>query len=223
MANVQPNQVNYESLYQPTLIDVTSTKWDKFGYTLIFCSTIIMSLQALHVGPQWIWTMSDDVTTVLFTFELGIRMFEKGYLFFEEEERNWNFFDTLVVAISLGSMILAGKGSGGSKDGKANCKHHKHHCHNEKKGAAASASMQKIKAMRTLRLLRLLRLLRFFKGIEKVNQLVDLFLNFLQLSFVGAIVLSALLALILTLVVATWAGAKAWLRVHTLPQLPKLE
>mmetsp|Transcript_8596 Transcript_8596/g.14016 ORF Transcript_8596/g.14016 Transcript_8596/m.14016 type:complete len:221 (-) Transcript_8596:78-740(-) len=220
MANVQPNQVNYESLYQPTLIDVTSTKWDKFGYTLIFCSTIIMSLQALHVGPQWIWTMSDDVTTVLFTFELGIRMFEKGYLFFEEEERNWNFFDTLVVAISLGSMILAGKSSGGSK---AHCKHHEHHCHNEKKGAAASASMQKIKAMRTLRLLRLLRLLRFFKGIEKVNQLVDLFLNFLQLSFLGAIVLSALMALILTLVVATWAGAKAWLRVHTLPQLPKLE
>lgn len=222
MAGAQPNAVDYESLYQPTCIDVTGTKWERFGYALIFTSTIIMSLQALHVGPQWIWTMADDVTTILFTFELVIRMFEKGYLFFEEEEKNWNFFDTLVVAISLGSMILAGKGSA-SEGSSHQCKHGHSHCKDNEGGGASAASMQKIKMMRTLRLLRLLRLLRFFKGIEKVNQIVDLFLKFLQLAFLGAIVLAALVALILTMFVAVGAGTKAWLRVHTLPKMPKFE
>jgi len=65
-----------------------------------------MILQNLKIGPQWVWTLADNVTTVLFTFELLVRVFEKGYLFFVEEDKYWNFFDTLVVFISVGSMVI---------------------------------------------------------------------------------------------------------------------
>merc|ERR1712032_794047 len=137
---------------------------------------------------------ADDVTTVLFTFELLTRIFEKGYLFFTEEEKNWNFFDSFVVAISLGSMVLSSSSPPPSAAAETHRGHH--HGGGGGNGAAADASggssMNQIKALRTLRLLRLLRLLRFFKGIEQVNKLVELFLKSLQLAFVGAIVISAL-------------------------------
>eukprot|EP00913_Durusdinium_trenchii_P016140 g15169.t1 len=114
-----------EALYQPTCLNVHGARlafgdavsfcysseswfgrWTNFGYALIGASTVIMACQSLHLGPAWIWKRADDTTTVLFTVELLVRIFEKGYLFFVEDDKNWNFFDALVVAISLFSMVM---------------------------------------------------------------------------------------------------------------------
>eukprot|EP00927_Polykrikos_kofoidii_P047660 TRINITY_DN41931_c0_g1_i1.p1 TRINITY_DN41931_c0_g1~~TRINITY_DN41931_c0_g1_i1.p1 ORF type:complete len:190 (-),score=16.64 TRINITY_DN41931_c0_g1_i1:155-724(-) len=100
---------SYERVYQPHFIDVSAKPWEKFGYALITISTVIMVVQACGAGPIWLWERADDVMTILFTFELLMRIFEKGYLFFTDVEKNWNFFDTLVVAISLFSMVIAAK------------------------------------------------------------------------------------------------------------------
>lgn len=203
----------YESPYQVTLIDVTSTRWDHFGNGLICISTIIMALTNLKIGPQWIWTLADNVTTVLFTFELLVRVCEKGYLFFVEEGKYWNFFDTLVVTISLGSMIITMK----TQDNEHRGHHHKHG-HGQGGGAAS-----KLKVLRVLRLLRLLRLLRVLKGIEKVTSFVDVFLRSVAWSFIFIIVATAMISLLMTMLVGLWAGGKAWLKVHTLPSLPRIE
>lgn len=209
----------YEEAYQPTLINVAGKHWDLFGNGLIFLSTFIMLFQNLKIGPQWVWTLADNFTTVLFTFELGVRILEKGYLFFVEEGKYWNFFDTLVVGISLGSMIIT------MKEGANN--HHSIHLHNHGKhkdedegGGGGTAS--KLKVLRVLRLLRLLRLLRVLKGIEKVTGFVDLFLKGVAWSFIGIIVAVGLVSLIVTMLVALWAGGRSWLQVHQLPSLPKI-
>eukprot|EP00747_Dinoflagellata_sp_TGD_P207362 gnl/TRDRNA2_/TRDRNA2_80933_c0_seq2.p1 gnl/TRDRNA2_/TRDRNA2_80933_c0~~gnl/TRDRNA2_/TRDRNA2_80933_c0_seq2.p1 ORF type:complete len:205 (+),score=33.83 gnl/TRDRNA2_/TRDRNA2_80933_c0_seq2:43-657(+) len=203
-----PDEIDIESLYQPTCINVTSTRWDKFGYVLIFTSTAIMLFSGVGVGPKWIWKRADDVTTVLFTFELGTRMFEKGYLFYTEEERNWNFFDTLVVAISIMSMLIAWSAGGG-----AGSQH----------GDNAGAAMKKFKALRTLRLLRLLRLLRFLKGIGWVNDFVDVFLRSLVTAILSIVIFVSIVGLAATVMISLFMGAKAWLAVHELPKLPKID
>jgi len=207
----------YESPYQPMFIDVAGKKWDLFGNGLIGFSTIIMILQGAAIGPLWVWTLADNVTTVCFTFELLVRMFEKGYLFYVEEGKYWNFFDTLVVCISLGSMLLLGKKSHQDDSGNNNGHHHKH----DDSGGGGAAS--KLKVLRVLRLLRLLRLLRVLKGIEKVTVFVDYFLKSVAWSFIGTLVVAAMAALVLTMIVAVSAGAKAWLMVHKLPPMPKIE
>merc|ERR1719316_2103223 len=143
-----------------------------------------MALQNLKIGPQWVWVIFDNVTTVLFTFELLVRVFEKGYLFFVEEGKYWNFFDTLVVSISLGSMLLIKKPTEHE-----DIQHHHHHHHHHHGGGGGAAS--KLKVLRVLRLLRLLRLLRVLKGIEKVTGFVDLFLQSVAWSFIGILVISA--------------------------------
>mmetsp|Transcript_101950 Transcript_101950/g.287748 ORF Transcript_101950/g.287748 Transcript_101950/m.287748 type:complete len:212 (-) Transcript_101950:182-817(-) len=211
MATAGAQEVDYESVYQPTFVNVQGPKWEKLGYSLIGGSTVIMILQAAALGPAWVWERADDVTTVLFTFELFVRIFEKGYLFFTENERNWNFFDSLVVAISLFSMVLSAKTAQSQQAGKPGS------------GGGGGGAMKQMKVLRTLRLLRLLRLCRVFKGIEKVNNSVDTLLEGAAKIFVSIIVLCALLALIATMVVALFAGAKAWLREHTLPDMPKIE
>merc|ERR1711897_92227 len=115
-----------------------------------------MVMQGLGVGPHLLWKRADDVTTVLFTFELLVRVFEKGYLFCTESEKNWNFFDTLVVAISIFSMVITARAS-------------------QSNGHGSNNAMNKMKALRTLRLLRLLRLFRVLKScpVEKVNNFLD--------------------------------------------------
>mmetsp|Transcript_104196 Transcript_104196/g.269954 ORF Transcript_104196/g.269954 Transcript_104196/m.269954 type:complete len:211 (+) Transcript_104196:29-661(+) len=200
-----------EALYQPTFVDVEGAKWEKFGYILIACSTFIMIMQALGLGPSWVWVKADDATTVLFTFELFVRIFEKGYLFFTENEKNWNFFDSLVVAISLFSMVAAAKAA---QDATAADGHG---------SASNNAAMNKMKVLRTLRLLRLLRLFRVLKGIDKVNQFVDLGLNTVGVAFIALIVLAGIVCLLSTTAVAIWAAASAWLRTHSLPSLPQIE
>jgi len=199
----------YEKVYQVKCIDVTSREWEIFGYVLIASSTVIMSLQAVKVGPASVWKRADDVTTVLFTFELLVRIVEKGYLFFMEAEKHWNFFDSVVVAISLISMILSSK----EPDSATGAGH----------GAANNAGMKNMKMLRTLRLLRLLRVCRVFKGIANVNKFVDILLNSLGAVFLALIIGMSLLALFVTLAIALFAGAKAWLKTHALPQLPKVD
>lgn len=217
MSKAKPDQghllvatTDYEALYQPTYINVNGANWEKFGYGLIGCSTVIMILQAVKVGPDLIWKRADDVTTVLFTFELLVRVFEKGYLFFTEEQKNWNFFDSLVVAISLFSMVLSANVSQETTKGGSGA------------GSSNNAAMNKMKALRTLRLLRLLRLFRVFRGIEKVNQFVDLLLNSVGVIFLALIIITAFATLLCTVIVATWASGKAWLRTHSLPQFPEI-
>mmetsp|Transcript_8937 Transcript_8937/g.15778 ORF Transcript_8937/g.15778 Transcript_8937/m.15778 type:complete len:209 (-) Transcript_8937:38-664(-) len=199
-----------EALYQPTCLNVQGQRWTNFGYILIGGSTVIMTCQALGLGPGWIWKKADDCTTILFTFELLVRIFEKGYLFFVEDDKNWNFFDALVVAISLFSMIMAQQAASAS---------------NGHGGGPASNStaMNKMKVLRTLRLLRLLRLFRVFKGVEEVNRFVELLLNSVRMVFLSLIVAVAGIALLATVTIACGAGAKAWLRTHTLPSLPKID
>lgn len=199
----------YEELYQVTVINVSSKWWAHMGYCLIGCSAIIMLLQALSIGPSSVWKRADDVTTILFTIELLVRVFEKGYLFFTEEEKNWNFFDSLVVAISLFSMIISAKAA---QDANAQGGH-----------ASNGSAMNKMKLLRTMRLLRLLRLVRVCKSVEKVNQFVDLLLNSMGKIFVVLIIILAFSALVVTLVVAAYAGAKAWLMHHKMPTLPEIE
>merc|ERR1719422_1314565 len=133
-------------------------------------------------------------------------MFEKGYLFCTEQEKNWNFFDTLVVAISIFSMVVSAKAAQ-NNDGS-------HHSSNN--------AMNKMKALRTLRLLRLLRLFRVLKGcpIEKVNNFLDGALNLVVMTFIAITVAVAVVALLSTLGIACVAGAKAWLRTHHLPDMP---
>uniref|UniRef100_A0A6U8WF39 Ion transport domain-containing protein n=1 Tax=Zooxanthella nutricula TaxID=1333877 RepID=A0A6U8WF39_9DINO len=203
--------VDYEALYQPTCINVEGNKWGNIGYALIGFSTVIMVFQAVGVGPPWVWKRADDVTTVLFTIELLTRIFEKGYLFFTEAEKHWNFFDSLVVAISVISMCIAYKAAAD-----AAASHGGH-------GAANSAAMSKMKVLRTLRLLRLLRLFRVFKGIEKVNQFVDVALNSVGAAFLGMIVVLAAAAVLATTVVTVWTAGSAWLRVHHLPKPPEID
>mmetsp|Transcript_166300 Transcript_166300/g.534072 ORF Transcript_166300/g.534072 Transcript_166300/m.534072 type:complete len:159 (+) Transcript_166300:129-605(+) len=149
------DEVDLESEYQPTFINVEGPRWEKFGYALIGGSTCIMLFQAIGFGPSWVWKEADDISTVLFTFELFVRIFEKGYLFCTEQEKNWNFFDSLVVAISIFSMAISAKAAAdaGAANGHGS--------------TANNAAMNKMKALRTLRLLRLLRLFRIFRGIEK--------------------------------------------------------
>lgn len=198
----------YDTPYQWSIIDVEDKPWAIFGNALIGFSTLIMILQNLKIGPGWVYAIADDVTTVLFTIELLVRVFEKGYLFVVEEEKYWNFFDTLVVSISVGSMILVAKASHTKKKG-------------EDEGGGGGAA--KLKMLRVLRLLRLLRLLRVLKGIEKVTAFVDVFLRGIAWSFIFIIVTSSILALFITICVAFSAYAKAWLMVHKLPPLPKIE
>lgn len=205
---------DYEALYRPTCINVSGQKWERFGYVLIGCSTFIMLFQAIGLGPSVIWKRADDVMTVLFLFELLTRIFEKGYLFFTEDEKNWNLFDSLVVAISIFSMAVAVKAAQDEANAAAA----------GTSGAPASGgNMNKMKALRTLRLLRLLRLFRVLKGIEKVNQGVDMFLTGIGIVLAGIIVTAAVTALTITFVVALWVGGKAWLRSHTLPSLPEID
>lgn len=190
--------------YKKTCVNVNGKPWEYFGYSLIAFSTFIMICQSSGFGASWVWKTADDVSTVLFTLELGTRMFEKGYLFFfteDLEEKNWNFFDTLVVAISLGSMVItrSARTTAGNCSGDKGCE------------STGSDTMNKIKLLRTLRLLRLLRLLKVFKGAEKVDKLVGCFLAVLQRAFLVLIVVAGLLLVTVTMVITTWAGAKAWL------------
>jgi len=200
----------YEKVYQVTCIDVEGKRWEAFGYVLIGASTLIMALQAFGLGPATVWKRADDVTTVLFTFELCVRIVEKGYLFFMEAERHWNFFDSVVVAISLFSMILSAKASADAAAGGGH-------------GGASSAGMNKMKMLRTLRLLRLCRLCRIFKGIANVNKFVDVALQTVGALFLIMVVSISVLALFLTLAIACFTGAKAWLETHSLPKLPKVD
>jgi len=199
-----------EALYQPTCVDVEGVKWEKFGYILIACSTVIMTMQALGLGPSWVWVIADDATTILFTFELLVRVFEKGYLFFTEHEKNWNFFDSLVVAISLFSMMVAAKAAQDA----ASAGHG---------SSSNNGAMNKMKVLRTLRLLRLLRLFRVFKGIDKVNQFVDLGLNTVGVAFIAMTVGIGIICIMSTTCIAIWAAGGAWLRTHQLPALPQIE
>lgn len=206
-ADANNNGVDYEQVYQPTIINVNGPVWDRIGYVLIGSSIFIMAFQTVGVGPAEVWKNADDVTTVLFTFELFIRIFEKGYLFFTEEEKNWNFFDSLVVAISVFSMVVSAKAAQDAS-------------HN---GGANNTAMNKMKVLRTLRLLRLLRLFRCFKSIEKVNAFVDIMLSTCGMVFLLIIIICALLVLLSTTAVAVFAGGKAWLRTHALPQIPHVD
>lgn len=213
MSTVKVAEWDPESAYQPTCINVESPKWEKFGFTLIGGSTVVMLLGALGIGSPGVWKQADDISTVLFTLELFIRIFEKGYLFCSEAEKNWNFFDSLVVAISIFSMIIAAKadqGSSGSSSGDGG-------------SSANSSTMNKMKALRTLRLLRLLRLFRIFRGIEKVQLYVDSALNKVAICFITVIVVIAAACLFVTVGTAIWAAATAWLREHSIPKLPKIE
>jgi len=200
----------YEKVYQVKCIDVEGKKWEVFGYVLIAASTLIMGLQALGVGQACVWKRADDLTTVLFTFELFVRIFEKGYLFCMESEKHWNFFDSVVVAISLFSMILSAKASADAAAGGGH-------------GGANSASMNKMKMLRTLRLLRLCRVCRIFKGIANVNKFVDVALQTVGALFLILVVAISILALFVTISIAFFAGAKAWLETHSLPRLPKVD
>eukprot|EP00927_Polykrikos_kofoidii_P047661 TRINITY_DN41931_c0_g1_i2.p1 TRINITY_DN41931_c0_g1~~TRINITY_DN41931_c0_g1_i2.p1 ORF type:complete len:214 (-),score=22.24 TRINITY_DN41931_c0_g1_i2:155-796(-) len=202
---------SYERVYQPHFIDVSAKPWEKFGYALITISTVIMVVQACGAGPIWLWERADDVMTILFTFELLMRIFEKGYLFFTDVEKNWNFFDTLVVAISLFSMVIAAKAARHQGHGKQSVED------------GSGGAMKQMKVLRTLRLLRLLRVFRIFKSIDKVNLLVDMLLESVAIVFLGAIAMCALLALVSTVSVAFLAGGKAWLRTHELPRLPHID
>merc|ERR1712232_1407553 len=92
-----------------------------------------------------------------------------------------------------------------------------------KDGGGGGGAMKQMKVLRTLRLLRLLRLFRVFKGIEKVNNFVDTMLDGAAMFFIALIVVAALLALMSTLAIAIMTGAKAWLRQHSLPEMPKIE
>ncbi|CAE7033184.1 SCN10A [Symbiodinium natans] len=203
MAAAEEDQL--EALYQPTCLNVQGARWTNFGYALIGGSTIIMACQSLGIGPNWIWKSADDATTVLFTFELLVRIFEKGYLFFVEDDKNWNFFDALVVAISLFSMVMSQQAAA-SANGQA----------------PNGAAMQKMKVLRTLRLLRLLRLFRVFKGVEEVNRFVELLLNSVRTVFLSMVIVAAGVALVATAIIACGATAKAWLRDHSLPKLPEI-
>mmetsp|Transcript_39210 Transcript_39210/g.124643 ORF Transcript_39210/g.124643 Transcript_39210/m.124643 type:complete len:213 (+) Transcript_39210:126-764(+) len=206
----KPDQIlaDYEAVYQPKCVNVKGQRWTNCGYVLIGCSTVIMIMQALAVGPPWVWKRADDVTTVLFTLELLLRIFELEYEFFVGDEKTWNFFDTLVVAISVISMIIAAKAAQDQGNGGH---------------TANSAAMNKMKVLRTLRLLRLLRIFRVLKCVEKVNQCVETLLTCLQNVFVAFIAAAALVSLVATVVVAFWATARAWLREHSLPELPQID
>jgi len=201
----------YDTPYQWSIIDVEDKPWAIFGNALIGFSTLIMILQNLKIGPGWVYAIADDVTTVLFTIELLVRVFEKGYLFVVEEEKYWNFFDTLVVSISVGSMVAT-----------MNAGEVSHHKKKDEEGGGGGGAA-KLKMLRVLRLLRLLRLLRVLKGIEKVTAFVDVFLRGIAWSFIAIIVISSILALCITICVAFSAYAKAWLMVHKLPPMPKIE
>lgn len=190
-------------------MNVNGSKFERFGYVLIGFSTVIMALQAASLGPPTVWERADDITTVLFALELIVRIFEKGHLFFTEPERNWNFLDSLVVLISLCNMVLSLATGDASETGS--------------QGQSSGGAMKQMKALRTLRLLRLLRLCRVFKGIEKVNHIVDHALEGAIHVFVVVIFSVAVLALLATASVACFAGAKAWLTQHTLPEMPKIE
>jgi len=200
----------YEKVYQVKCVDVEGKQFEVFGYVLIGASTIIMALQAFGIGPADMWKRADDVTTVLFTIELLVRIAEKGYLFFMESERHWNFFDSVVVAISLFSMIVAANASADAAAGGGH-------------GGGNSAGMNKMKMLRTLRLLRLCRLCRIFKGIANVNKVVDIGLQTVGVLFLVLVVITSFLALFVTMAVAFWAGGKAWLKNNSLPQMPSVE
>mmetsp|Transcript_82282 Transcript_82282/g.209122 ORF Transcript_82282/g.209122 Transcript_82282/m.209122 type:complete len:213 (-) Transcript_82282:227-865(-) len=204
-------EIDPESEYQPTCINVEGPRWEKFGYALIGGSTIIMICQAIGFGPAMVWKTADDVSTVLFTIELFVRIFEKGYLFCTEQDKNWNFFDSLVVAISIFSMIIAAKSAADNATSKGHG------------GTGNSAAMNKMKALRTLRLLRLLRLFRIFRGVEKVQLYVDSALSMVAMTFISIIIFVSGVLLILTFCTSIWVAATAWLRVHDLPSLPSIE
>mmetsp|Transcript_22590 Transcript_22590/g.59677 ORF Transcript_22590/g.59677 Transcript_22590/m.59677 type:complete len:215 (-) Transcript_22590:210-854(-) len=214
MATAPSNNIDldaYEALYQPTCVNVEGAKWSYFGYGLIFGSTVIMILQGVGVGPDTLWKHCDDCSTVLFTLELLVRVFEKGYLFFTEQEKNWNVFDSLVVSISVFSMVVSIKVEQQQQtDGPGH-------------GGGNNAAMNKMKALRTLRLLRLLRLFKVFKGIEKVNLAVESLLNMVVNGLLGLAAVTAVVAMVTTLFVAFGLGGKAWLRTHQLPSMPKID
>jgi len=205
------DEVDYEALYQPKYINVQGAPFEKFGYVLIGGSTIIMILQGFHLGPPDVIKRADDVSTVLFTVELLIRVYEKGYLFCTEAEKNWNFFDTIVVGISLFSMAVAAKAAQDAASG---------HVH-----AQNNSAMNNMKALRALRLLRLLRLVKVLKGcpLEKVNSCIDFLLNGFIVGILGFIVAMSVVALLSTTGIAFAAAAKAWLRTHSLPELPEID
>jgi len=221
----EEDKEKYQSAYQPTLINVEGRTWDNFGNSLIFFSTTIMILQNLHVGPAWIWTLADNLMTVLFTIELLVRVLEKGFLFVVEEGKYWNFFDTLVVTISVGSMIITMKAAGIVHHASVTSEFQRkgHHHHRDDSGGGGGGAASKLKVLRVLRLLRLLRLLRVLKGIEKVTSFVDVFLKSVAYSFIGIILVVGVVGLIMTMIIALGAGGKAWLVGHVLPALPKVD
>mmetsp|Transcript_30473 Transcript_30473/g.61356 ORF Transcript_30473/g.61356 Transcript_30473/m.61356 type:complete len:211 (-) Transcript_30473:128-760(-) len=197
----------YEQIYQPKVFNVKGARWTNWGYVLIGCSTVIMFMQAIGLGPAELWKRADDVTTVLFTVELLFRIYELEYEFFVGEERNWNFFDTLVVAISIASMAISAVAAAQDSSGKG----------------GNSLAMNKMKVLRALRLLRLFRIFRALKSVEKVNQCVEALLTGLVKVFVVIVTVVALSALVVTVGVACFVGGKAWLREHALPELPQVD
>mmetsp|Transcript_114813 Transcript_114813/g.357620 ORF Transcript_114813/g.357620 Transcript_114813/m.357620 type:complete len:209 (+) Transcript_114813:1-627(+) len=197
---------DYEQIYQPKIFNIKGSRWTNWGYVLIGCSTVIMLMQNIGLGPSQLWKRADDVTTVLFTVELLFRIYELEYEFFVGEERNWNFFDSLVVAISIASMAIS---AWAAQDTSGHGSH--------------SLAMNKMKVLRALRLLRLFRIFRALKSVEKVNQCVEALLTALVKAFVGLIVVVALSALVATVGIAAVAGGRAWLREHALPELPKID
>eukprot|EP00438_Fugacium_kawagutii_P020129 Skav209751 [mRNA] locus=scaffold9:81946:101178:+ [translate_table: standard] len=114
-------------------------------------------------------------------------------------------YEVTVVAISLFSMVITQQAAATANGQAPN-----------------GAAMQKMKVLRTLRLLRLLRLFRVFKGVEEVNRFVELLLNSVRTVFLSLIVVLAGATLLLTVIIACGATAKAWLREHSLPKLPEI-
>lgn len=218
------------ALYTPSFINVEGDKWAMFGYGLITLSTCNMILQGLKIPPAWLWPFIDDCTTVCFTFELLTRIVEKGPLFFTEEEKNWNFFDSMVVGISLTTMLINHLGShekahgpridpqmakGMDKDQLKKLTAKKH--------TGGGANLAQVKALRTLRLLRLLRLLRFLRSVGQVTFAVDYFLRLIVVVFVSVTVVISLAALLVTLFAGMGAFGVAWLRVNDLPKMPTIK
>jgi len=174
--------------------------------------------------------MGDDCTTVLFTFELLTRIVEKGALFFTEEERNWNFFDSMVVGISLTTLLMAHLGSHEKAHGPKidplmaeGMDHDQLKRLTAKKHTGAGANLAQVKALRTLRLLRLLRLLRFLRSVGQVTFAVDYFLRLIVIAFVSVTIVISLFALLVTLFAGMGTFGIAWLRVNDLPKLPTIK
>lgn len=106
--------------------------------------------------PDWA-VVGEHIFLVVFTFELGIRLFGEGKDFFLTAELNWNLLDLFIVIAMISEFVIELATSGA--------------------GSVVLAQMSSLRILRVMRIMRILRIIRVLKFFSELRMMLSCILN----------------------------------------------